>query len=417
MQATLKTRSIFCRDNLEVMRGMNSDLVDLIYLDPPFNKKKQFTAAIGSSAEGASFHDYFHCDDIGDEWLGLIADEYPGIFDYIQGVGGIGHRSNQYYLCYMAIRLIEMHRILKDSGSLYLHCDSTMSHYLKLLLDCIFGEQNFRNEIVWCYGAGHPPKKDFARKHDIIYRYSKTEERTFNVDNAALRIPFNDTSVKMHFSHVDSDGRAYRKYASGKRAYKDEGKVVPDYWIDIDGQKARSPISSEYIGFPTQKPLALLERIIHASSNEGDLVMDPFCGSATTCVAAEKLGRRWIGIDISEKAYQLVESRLQHEVYNAGLSATAAAGRPEVILRTDLPTRSDLCARTDLPTAPARNAVKHLLFGTQKGRCAGCNGSFEYRQLHVDYILPRSKGAGNNLENLELLCIHCSNIKFQGMGI
>ena len=141
LQSTLKNRTLFCRDNLEILRGIDTKSVDLIYLDPPFNKKKVFTAPVGTSAEGASFQDIFKESDIKEEWLGLIAESYPTLYDYINGIGHIGHKSNKYYLCYMAIRLIELHRVLKDTGSLYLHCDSTMGAYLKLLLDSIFGEK------------------------------------------------------------------------------------------------------------------------------------------------------------------------------------------------------------------------------------------------------------------------------------
>lgn len=313
----LEPRTIYCRDNLDILQGINSDCIDLIYLDPPFNKQKVFAAPIGSSAEGAEFSDIFREEDIKAEWIKSIEFENVELHEYLRGVGGYGSKYNYCYLVYMAIRLIECHRILKRTGCVYLHCDPTMSHYIKLLLDCVFGERNFRNEIIWHYGAGLPSKKDFARKHDIIFRYSKTKDYVFNSSHASMRIPFNETATKMHFTNVDDAGRKYRKYASGKISYLDEGKVVTDVWTDIDGQKARSPISKEYIGYPTQKPRDLLERIIAASSNEGDVVLDPFCGCATTCIAAEKLGRVWIGIDVSHKTFELVNERLEREVPSA----------------------------------------------------------------------------------------------------
>ena len=172
MKRNVKNRTIFCKDNLEILRGFNSNSIDLIYLDPPFNKKKYFIAPVGSAAEGADFHDYFRKGDVKEEWLGLIADQYPSLHNYIQGIGDIGHISNKYYLCYMAVRIIEMRRVLKDTGSLYPHCDPLMSHYLKLLLDCIFGEGNFRNEVVWHYTGGGRSKSYFSRKHDIIFLFS-----------------------------------------------------------------------------------------------------------------------------------------------------------------------------------------------------------------------------------------------------
>ncbi len=175
MQRTLKNRTIFCRDNIDILRGIDSQTIDLIYLDPPFNKKKIFTAPIGTSAQGAGFQDIFRQEDLKDEWVGMIAEQSPALYEYLRGIKGFGHISNFAYLAYMAIRLIECHRILKETGSLYLHCDPTMSHYLKILLDCVFGEKHFRNEIVWCYKSGGASKRCFARKHDIILFYAKTK--------------------------------------------------------------------------------------------------------------------------------------------------------------------------------------------------------------------------------------------------
>ena len=210
----------------------------------------------------------------------------------------------------MTVRLIEMHRILKDTGSIYLHCDPTMSHYLKILMDLIFGEKNFRNEIIWNYGGGTDREKGFNRKHDCIYLYSKKNDWFFK----SLFEPFKENTIK-RFNKKDDigrykinkmkDGRVYKTYM------KKEGKKLNDVWyINIIVSSHR-----EHTGYPTQKPRALLERIIQASSNEGDIVLDPFCGCATTCVAAEKLNRQWIGVDISLKAYELVQERLKREVY------------------------------------------------------------------------------------------------------
>ncbi len=184
LQKTIKNRTIFCRDNLDILQNINSDTIDLIYLDPPFNKKKVFTAPIGSSAEGASFKDYFREEDVKDEWLQTIKEDRIELYNFLNGVKNIN--SNKYYLynycylSYMAIRLMEMQRILKDTGSLYFHCDPTMSHYIKLLMDIIFGEKNFRNEIVWYYYNKYSSgKKIFAKNYDQIFFYSKSEEYFF----------------------------------------------------------------------------------------------------------------------------------------------------------------------------------------------------------------------------------------------
>ena len=208
----------------------------------------------------------------------------------------------------MAIRLIECYRVLKSTGSLYLHCDPTMSHYLKTTLDCIFGEKNFRNEIVWSYNTRTMPTAWFARKHDIILMYAKHNNPTFCIDE--VRIPYRQESLNQ-YNKVDEHGRRYKPQSGGLRTYLNEkGQPCPDVWeIQVIGSR-----SKERTGYPTQKPLALLDRIIKASSNKGDLVLDPFCGCATTCVSAENNGRYWIGIDVSAKAYDLVKERLDREV-------------------------------------------------------------------------------------------------------
>ena len=286
-------RTIFCRDNIDVLRGINTGCIDLIYLDPPFNKKKVFTAPLGSSAEGAAFSDIFKAKDIKDEWVKSIEYETPELHAYLVSVKTFSNQYNYCYLVYMAIRIIECHRILKDRGSLYLHCDPTMSHYLKIVMDCIFGEKNFRNEIVWGYRTQGVSMKWWPRKHDIIFLYAKSAEYTYH--------PAKERQIyQKPFRHTKRD-------AAG-RYYVDS--YLRDIW-DHDDTKPVISQSSERTGYPTQKPLALLERIITASSNKGDMVLDPFCGCATTCVAAEKLGRQWLGVDVSHQAYELVNQRLE----------------------------------------------------------------------------------------------------------
>ena len=288
----IKNRTIFCKDNLDVLQGINSESVDLIYLDPPFNKNKTFTAPIGSSAEGASFKDYFREEDVKDEWVETIKEDHIELYNFLNGVKSISNSKhylyNYCYLCYMAIRLIEMRKILKDTGSIYFHCDPTMSHYIKIMMDTIFGEDNFRNEIVWGYKwGGHNTKKDFAKKHDIIFRYVKSQKFVFNYDEC-----------------LEFESK------SGWKS-KEKGRLLKSWWWDIPSINTQA---KEKTGYPTQKPLKLLERIIKASSKESEVILDPFCGCATTCVASEKLNRKWVGIDISVKAYELVKERLNKEV-------------------------------------------------------------------------------------------------------
>ena len=302
-QCNIANRTIFCHDNLEVLQGLNSNCIDLIYLDPPFNKKKTFAAPIGSSAEGASFADIFREKDVKDEWLETIKEDRDDIYSFLTGIKNYSSKYNFCYLAYMAVRLIECHRVLKKTGSIYLHCDSTISHYLKILMDCIFGESNFRNEIVWSYQRWTGATKYFQRMHDIILFHSQSANNFFK---------------------QQTESYSEKSKHKGKRFSSTEsGKVVKQEYVDANREKAMRDVwdmsiinamAKERTGYPTQKPLALLERIIKASSKKGGMVLDPFCGCATTCIAAEKLGRRWIGIDVSHKAYDLVKIRLEKEV-------------------------------------------------------------------------------------------------------
>ncbi len=323
MQHNIKNRTIFCKDNLDILQGMDSNTIDLIYLDPPFNKKKQFTAPIGSSAEGASFKDWFRLEDVKEEWVESIQQDNEKLHNFLLGIKNIDgrHSYNFCYATYMAVRLIECHRILKHTGSLYLHCDSTMSHYLKIALDCVFGDDNFKNEIVWCYKSGGATKINFSKKYDTILFYTKSKKYTFNY-----------LTEKSYGKSGGGHGGKVQYYTDEKGTYSIVG--IKNWWqIPI-----LATTSAERTGYPTQKPLALLHRIIKASSNEEDIVLDPFCGCATTCVAAEQLQRKWIGIDISVMAYDLVRSRLEKEVADKG---DILKYQNEVYFSTTAPNRTD----------------------------------------------------------------------------
>ena len=287
--------NIHIGDNLQIMKDMNSESIDLIYLDPPFNTRKDFVGTAGSFS-----------DKINKEYITEIT--LPNkIEDLLSTVLKISNSLDYYYLLYMAPRLIEMQRLLKDTGSIYLHCDPTMSHYLKLLMDAIFGRSNFRNEIIWNYQAGTKGRKQFGRKHDCIYFYSKTKNALFNRISQPVVNP-------KAYNKIDNNGRFYQVNGQGKTYYLDNGRTCDDVWTWIGEREMNSLTSNnkERTGYPTQKPLALLERIIKASSNKGDIVLDPFCGSGTTCLAAQSLSRKYIGIDLSEKAIKTAEFRLLH---------------------------------------------------------------------------------------------------------
>ncbi len=385
------SQTIWTGDNLDIMRGMNSDSVDLIYLDPPFNSKANYAAPVGSKAAGAAFKDAWGLDDVKLVWHGEIKHEYPSLYALLTVTRGIHGDSMMSYLIYMAIRVMEMRRLLKPDGSIYLHCDPTASHYLKLLMDAVFGKENYRNEIVWAYtGPGSPRIRQFNRKHDVIHWYSNSKT-TWTFNREEMRVPYKDPNQRPRKAF--DTGGAFKPENVEKMRRR--GKVLEDWWPGI-ALAVRS--SKERTGYPTQKPLALLRRIIQASSNEGGMVLDPFCGCATTCIAAEQLGRRWVGIDISEKAADLVKLRRQ-EVAPMFQSAH----------RTDIP------KRTDLGKIPRYNCAENRLslYGEQGGYCNGCAAHFEPRDLRVNHIVAKAEGGNDHISNLQLLCASCKAAKGQ----
>ena len=291
--------------------------------------------------------------------------------------------SDKSYLAYMAVRLLEMRRLLKPTGSIYLHCDPTMSAYLRLLLDSIFGRKAFRNEIVWSYQRWTGATKHFQRMHDTLWFYAL---------------------ASAGFNMLTESYSAKSQHKGARRTVFVAGQMEQSYTGDVSRQKAMRDVwdisylnsqAKERTGYPTQKPLALLRRIIEASSNPGGMVLDPFAGCATACIAAEQLGREWAGIDISAKAAELVERRMRDEL---GLFYDGAH-------RTDIP------SRTDLGKLPPYRSHAKTLYGLQSGNCAGCATHFEARNLEVDHIISRRKGGTDHVDNLQLLCGSCNRIK------
>jgi len=365
---------------------MNSESVDLIYLDPPFNSKRMYSAPVGSKAAGASFKDMWTWEDVDEHYLDSLADNFPALAKYIASVGTIHSKPMMAYLTYMSQRIIEMHRILKETGSLYLHCDPTASHYLKSLLDYIFGKNNFRNEIIWSYHRWTSVSTAFQRTHDTILFYAKNKNMLeFNVQTE----PYSKRSKHK--------AKRYSKF--------EEGKLIQNYTEDAVREKSMRDVwdisilnsmSRERTGYPTQKPLALLYRIIKASSSEGDIVLDPFCGCATTCVAAQHLGRKWIGIDIEKQPVKILIERL-----------TDAQGH----LFKDFIATNQIPKRSDLKIVPKSPAVKEQLYKAQDGKCNACGVDMEIRHLEIDHIVPQAKGGGDYYENYQLLCGSCNRIK------
>ena len=364
------TNRLYYGDNLDILRSREyfpDECVDLIYLDPPFNSNRNYNvlfkseSGADSEAQITAFADTWHWGETAEEtYRELVTDGPEKVSTAIEALMNLIDRNQMMaYLVMMTARLVELRRVLKSTGSLYLHCDPTASHYLKIVLDAIFGGENFRNEIVW----QRAPSKGLASRrlptnHDVIFAYQKTQDALWNADKMFVPYDMNNLDKKTldQYSRVDDDGRRYRLASlinpnknrpnltyeflgitrvwrwtrdRMQRAYEDglvvqtkpgnvpsqilyldeqKGKPLGDVWTDI------SPLqggASENLHFETQKPEALLERIIRASSNEGDVVLDPFCGCGTAIAAAHKLGRRWIGIDVTHLSIALQKYRLR----------------------------------------------------------------------------------------------------------
>lgn len=490
VEMNFKNRTLWTADNLDVMRGMNTETVDLIYLDPPFNSKRDYAAPIGSQAAGAAFSDTWSLDDIKTEHAEELQASAPELWHTIVGAGFTAGDSMQAYLTYMSIRLIEMRRILKLTGSIYLHCDPTASHYLKQLMDAVFGRQNFRNEIVWRRSGSHNYSNRFGPIHDVLLFYCRTDDYR----HRSVFTPYLRGHVNMFFKQEDANGRYWtnaihgsgtRRGASGTpwrgfdptaygrhwavprelvtafgidpalpqhekldalyelglidlpangglptyRQYlgQSPGQLLQDIWafqphtkntlhksdlaIDEDVRWIPPHDKKERTGYPTQKPLGLLSRIIRSSSGPDEMVFDPFCGCATTMVAAEMLGRQWVGCDIEPLARDLVVQRLQDNADAMPLfNEPGPDGLPE------LPTIHHLTSppkRTDPKTEKRSRNIKQVLYHRQEGRCVGKCGNREFPIdiFEIDHIIPRSKGGADVDSNLQLLCPTCNSSK------
>lgn len=466
--------TVWTGDNLPVMRGMNSECVDLIYLDPPFNSNRDYAAPIGSEAAGAAFKDTWTLDDVDVCEHGELAERNPAAYAVIEAARQTHGKGMQSYLIFMAVRLLEMRRVLKAGGSIYLHCDDAAGHWLRTLMDAIFGVAAFRNEIVWKRIGNHNDAGRFGRTGDRLLFYGADIRRD------GVRVPLSEANVASKYRHEDERGRYSDGDLTGPKTSDGEagepwrgwnptdigrcwsvprtgdyaawidaelipgylaeesilarldmldragliqftangtprlkrylaaspGQVPPDVWTDVP------PVNSqarERTGYPTQKPLALLDRIIRASSNPGDLVLDPFCGCATALVAAERIGREWVGIDLSPLAVKLVNDRISED-----RAATKEAKNNPVIGGSLWGGVNALDApplRTDLGELPDYKTHRHRLYGEQEGVCNGCETHFPFRVMEVDHELPRSRGGTDHPDNLQLLCSGCNRSK------
>jgi site-specific DNA-methyltransferase (adenine-specific) len=369
---------LYYGDNLGILRRyVKDETVDLVYLDPPFNSAQNYNAffqekdGTAAASQIRAFEDTWHWNVESERAYQELVTQPGKVSEVMQAFRTfLGQNDMMAYLAMMAPRLVELRRALKSAGSLYLHCDPTASHYLKLLLDAVLGKDNFRNEVIWKRTGTHSSANKWGPVHDVILYYTKTDQSIWN----RLYVPLDEEHKARHYSHVDKSGRRYTHgelTAPGTRngrsgavwrgfdvtaigrhwmttverledlykenriylptdgswprliRYEDDskGRALGDNWTDIPPINMQA---NERLGYPTQKPVALLERIIQASSNPGDLVLDPFCGCGTTIDAAEKLGRQWIGIDITQLAITLIKKRL-FDTYGYGIRFVSAS--------------------------------------------------------------------------------------------
>jgi site-specific DNA-methyltransferase (adenine-specific) len=368
--------TLYYGDNLDILRRyIKDESVDLIYLDPPFNSRASYNVLFEEKngtapvAQVRAFEDFWHWDMATESAYADIVTTGPAkLIDLLQALGAfLGQNDMMAYLVMMAARLAELHRVLKPTGSIYLHCDPTASHYIKLLMDAVFGPQFFRNEIAWKRTSGHSDAGRYGRAHDVILYYGRSDSVVWNQTYQ----PYDQQYVDQYYRYQDPDGRRFMSgdvTAAGLQGggyeyewkgirrvwrvpqttmerldsenrlfytrngmprikrYLDESQGLPgqDVWTDIEALRSWH---RERLGYPTQKPEALLSRIITASSNEGDIVMDPFCGCGTAVAVAERLRRRWIGIDITHLAITLMKNRLR-DSFGSDLSPFNVIGVP-----------------------------------------------------------------------------------------
>ena len=465
---------MFHGDNLKFLRGINSGTIHLIATDPPFKKDKDFYATHDSLASGARFTDRWKWDvDVHPDWIDAIQDDQPAVWKVIEAAKVATGQNMAAFLCWLGVRLLEMHRVLRDDGSIYVHIDHTAHAWVKALMDAIFGGGNFRNSITWKRtnggkGSQHRPKRWGAHTDTLLF-YAKS--------NATKLMPYDtdlsEEELARKFPKVTPEGRRYNtatplfcqpsqgarpnlcfewrgfknrhpsgwrlskarleeEYAAGRiviegdrierRKYADEyeGSPMSDLWVDI-----QLALGNERTGYPTQKPIALYERIIRASSNPGDMVLDPFAGCATTPVAAERLERHWIGMDLWDGAHDMVLKRLQAEgLAIDGQSDGKLLTFGDVHYSTAPPIRSDdndvaapdlkLKERFEEPRGDrmTRAEMKDRLIDVFGMACQGCDRFFDdERYLELDHNTPRSSGGLNHISNRLLLCGPCNRVK------
>ena len=424
-EPNFQNRTLYHGDNLEFLRGMNSETVHLIATDPPFNKNRDFYATPDSLASGARFKDRWRWDeDVHEEWTDSIIDDWPAVWEVITAARAAYGDDMGAFLCWLGVRLMEMRRVLRQDGSIYLHIDHTAHAYVKCMMDGIFGSKNFRNEIVWCYTGPSNTKRWYPRKHDTLLFYTKGTEWTFNADD--VRIPYKQLNIQHR--NQGGGGIGGNLTPDNVDKYRNKGKIPEDYWLeDRDEMTPVGRLKNERTGFPTQKPLSLYRRIIAASSNEDDIVLDPFCGCATTPVAAEQLKRRWVGMDIWDGAEEAVKSQLRKFWLFTPEESQKMMFPHQITILTDPPVRSDdnevaaleLKLKIQRPVADWEKLTHKQMVcvlaqaqGSSDGViCAGCGRVLEVEFMQLDHISPKTDGGANHILNRVLLCGPCNRRK------
>ena len=443
-QAENRIRDLYICDNLPVLRGLETDSVDLIYLDPPFNSKKTYRAPIGSDAEGQMFDDTWRWDEVDTAWFGEIDRRCPPLARIIEAVRAARGDGDAAYVAMMGIRLIQLRRVLKPTGTIYLHCDDTATHLLRLSMDAVFKKSTFHNEIVWRRYGSHNDTRKFGRVCDRIHYYAG-EGKTWNPE----LIPLSRDALDRDYRLRDEAGRYTTAPLHGRtlsgggydftwRGIKDVWRFPSErldeldanrmiYWppkgnvprrkVYYDPKKSGIPLPDlmddigpaagrEYTGWKTQKPVSLLQRLIRFSSNRDDLVLDPFCGCATACVAAEVEGRQWIGIDACDAAADITRVRLCETSVDFNESLVNVHFAP--------PSPVDVAAAPRSARRYRTSENIDQLYGLQHGECPGCGGHYRVKDFHIDHVVSVKEGGGDEIANLQLLCGHCNSTKSTG---
>ena len=506
-------------DNLDVLRGMNSETVDLIATDPPFNKKRNRSGSAGQYEDAWRWTDHptmqgkqpdqWLWQPVHREWLDEIKDANSALFDVIEATRQTQDDDTAAFLCFLSVRLLEMHRVLKPTGSIYLHCDDAANAYIRMCMDAVFGAKNFRNEVIWRRAVSHNDPKRYGRIVDHILYYSRGKEFVWNGKD--IFIPKTDQEIARRYTKCDERGQYAADNITGESASDGEsGKpwhgydvasrgrhwsppktgdyakfvashFIPDYgtiegvhdrldaldkagliyhppngfwpglkrYADADLGNAPQNLILEPVGFtnfnkgdewtgsPDQKPLALYERIITVSSNEGDLVLDPFAGCATTIIAARNLKRRWIGVDRRKDARFHVVCRMmgikQSDADEIRTRPHLAKWLDEQLAKYDAHYRTEPPKRTDEGESAApylgpvystkrRTIFTHremhaILMKQFDARCWGCmfDGSIYGERgglyLELDHVNPKTAGGHDDLDNRALLCSPCNREK------